>query len=111
FNNTLYAGYVAGNTVGSTNQINYTTLRAVNLAVSKYVYLPGGSADGAWPGSQYALTLNTGVSSSATTFSINSTVDAWAIPVPGLLLYMASGGEKCRIRTVTGTSNPYTVFV
>lgn len=93
------------------NNIGYTTLRALNLSGSSYAYFPGGAADGAWPGSPYALTLNSAVSATATTFSINAGGDAAAIPVPGLLLYMASGGEKCRIRTVSGTSSPFSVFV
>ena len=37
-------------------------------------------------------------------FSITATVDAQAIPIPGLLLYMASGGEK----SVSGPSRAHT---
>jgi hypothetical protein len=95
----------------STTQVNFTTIRALNTAVSPYIYLPGGAADGAFPGSSYPLTLNTSVSSTVTSFSINAgSGDAYEIPVYGCLLTMGSG-EKCRITGVTGTSNPYTVTV
>jgi hypothetical protein len=95
------------------NTINFNTFQPLAINSTSWAYFPGLTADGGWPSaaSAYNLTLATGVNSSATTFSLTATVDAYAIPISGLLLYMASGGEKCRIRTVSGSYPNYTVTV
>ncbi len=90
------------NSFYSQNQINYTAARSINLSVSPYVYTE-------WTGSPYNVTLNTSINATTTTLSINAGGDAYAIPITGLLLL--AGTEKMRIRSVTGTSNPYTVTV
>ena len=82
--------------------IRFSELRAFNPSVSPYVYSE-------WIGSPYNLTLNTSINATATTLSINAGNDAYAIPITGLVLL--AGTEKMRIRSVTGTSNPYTVTV
>ena len=82
--------------------IGFSSIRALNLSVSPYVYTE-------WTGSPYNMTLNTAISATATTLSINAGSDAYAIPIAGLLLL--AGTEKMRIRSVAGTSNPYTVTV
>ena len=83
--------------------INFTTLRALDIAASPYVYTE-------WAGSPYSLTLNTDIDGVATSLSINAGGDTYAVPIAGLLLSMPSG-ELCRIRSVSGTSSPYTVTV
>ena len=83
--------------------IRYMAARALNLTNSPYVYSE-------WIGSPYNLTLNSSVDSVVTSFSINAGGDAYAIPIAGLLLTMGTG-EKCRIRSVSGTSRPYTCMV
>ena len=80
--------------------VGYSSLRPVDLAVSPYAYSE-------FIGSAYNLTLNTGVNSSATSFSINATDSP---PIPGLMLTMGTG-EKCKVISVSGTSNPYTCVV
>ena len=83
--------------------VAYVSARPLSLTNSPYVYSE-------WIGTAYNLTLNTSVNATATSFSINAGGDAYAIPIAGLLLTMGTG-EKCRIRSVSGTSNPYTCFV
>ena len=93
WNNSLLTNY----------NIGYVAARALNLTNSPYVYSE-------WIGSAYNLALNANVDSVATSFSINAGGDAWAIPIAGLLLTMGTG-EQCRIRSVSGTTNPYTCMV
>jgi hypothetical protein len=83
--------------------ISYVSARPFSLTNSPYVYSE-------WIGTPYNLTLNTAVDAITTSLSINAGSDAYAIPIPTLLLTMGSG-EKCRIRSVSGTGNPYTCFV
>jgi hypothetical protein len=82
--------------------IGFTGFRAIILTASPYVYSE-------YLGSSFGLTLNTSIGTTDTTLSINSGSDAFAIPIAGLLLSV--GTEKMRIRSVTGTSNPYSCFV
>jgi hypothetical protein len=93
WNNSFYNNYTIG----------YESARALNFTNSPYVYSE-------WIGTPYSLTLNTGVNATTTSFSINAGSDAWAVPITGLLLTMGTG-EKCRIRSVSGTTNPYTCTV
>ena len=90
------------------NVVGFSEWRAYDYTVSPYVYTDYIGLTG----SAFSLTLNSGVSATDTTFSINAgTADAYEIPITGLLLQMGTG-ELCRIILATFVSGTtYTCLV
>ena len=94
--------------VGDTNSGN-KLYQVATITSNTAATISSGVVGTGWP----TIAISAGVATAytfSTSFSINAGGDAYAIPISMLLLTMG-GSEKCRIRSVSGTANPYTCTV